>query len=227
MVSLLSFLVFFALASAMTFAFRLWGDAFARWKLAQVARRTRVIFLDGARNIGDYKGTGFLSADREVGVAYGGTNASGDIVDGRLDYHYPALNKTNEMARMWLGDNQFFGSTNLMTPYYTHHAYTRVGTNDLGEDYYFEEEYGSASNRVRGDTIWFADFSVHSSDMPTNLYVRSMFPESEVAAVGGGITDDNFDAFYFTLQYELVYFFAGREYEHPEHISVRMVNVHY
>ncbi len=248
MVTLLAFLVFSAMAAAMSHAFRLWNDAYARWRLAEVARRTRVIFLDGARNTEDmdgtmHKGTGFLSADQVVGVMPTGTNQSGHVYSGALWYHYPALNRTNEMCLMWIGDAVAEGSyvtgedgEVLVNPFYKHIAFKNVNRYDtngvvIAHNFYADMKQDSLdTNRVDGTPLWFADFSVRDLGggagglAPTNLYVRRFTPLAEEKVDDWNKADK---LYFLSLSYELVLLSGGKQYTHPEHIWTRFINVHY
>ncbi len=232
MVTLLAFLVFSAMATAMSHAFRLWNDAYARWRLAEVARRTRVIYLDGVRNIAEFKGTGMLSADREIGMIYSGTNDGGWVFSSALGYHYPALNALNEsnvIQQIKLGggfmegsgtvENITFNTEALGAPYYS------LMQLEIGSNGYYEGtiEYQHYTNEVL-KTMWFADFSMKTDDMPTNLYVRRFNPRADIDLIEG---DWGSKSYFLSLSYELVFFSGGREYVHPEQIFTRFVNVHY
>ncbi len=240
MVTLLAFLVFSAMAAAMSHAFRLWNDAHARWRLAVIARRTRVIFLDGARNEGEFKGTGFLSCDRAIQMVIPAVDFTGSAYQSRIWYHYPALNPTNEMAYLAMnaaGSGAIpIGSTNLCTPFYTHLAYSGLSHSNQwnGLVYgYFEGTEVTDPDREWGDYLWFADFSIKSGRSsnsvaslphPENLYVRRFIPDTSVNTYRW---DEALESYYMSLSYELVYFSGGKTYVHPEYIRVRLVNLHY
>ena len=224
MVSVLAFLVFSALAAAMSSAFHLWSDALARWKLAEVARRTRVIFLDGARNDGIYKGTGFLSVDRNVFIVIPGLEVGSKDYRGYMRYHYPALNQTNEFGYIYyeryVNDSPIgYEGEQLMTPYYAH-AFVEITTNADGSPKY----YRYAGDTYQHEALWFADFSVSAYDMPEDLYIRKMFPIAEIDVDYWAHLENSY---YLSLTYDLVYLEGWKQYVHPEHIKVRMVNVHY
>lgn len=229
MVMVLSILVFSAMASAMIHAFRLWDDGNAHWKLAQVARRTRVIYLDGARNRGDVRGSGMLAVDQAVDLTFGGTNASGYIYDGVVSFHCAGMAASNEMSHLWLGADTPFNSTNLSMPYYLHQVHTGVSSGQYWEGTAQTRDWDDSIN----DSIWFADFSTRGSrtnnslnvDMPENLYVRLFNPAAEIAVNRWQKTYNS--AYFLSTSYELVYFSGGREYVHPEMIRTRFVNVHY
>lgn len=214
-VMVLSVVVFSALASAMTQAFRFWNDANARWKLANVARLTRVRYLDGHRSAYGQKGTGMLSCD--LIDASANARAAGMVM-----YHYPSQASTVMVIMV----NYAPGSGGKIP--FNDTAYSQPAYKESS----VQTGYNESAWTAIGDTIWLFDNSVKvkvaggaysnatAVTAPTNLYTRRFNITKVAQATGAEVAN------YLETDYELIFLSGGMEYVHPEHISTRLINNH-